>query len=267
MPSAGIVREAWRALARRWDISRRPLDSERLVAYLNPSGRELPPTMPTVGVSVGVLSQRSEWEAATAEVLRLGLPRHVDPQKNWDTIGALRLILATAPKTAKVLDAGGEFYSTLLPSLFLYGYSDLHCINLAFKRQVRRGPITYDRGDVTATPFVNASLDAMACLSVIEHGVDPARFFQESARILKKGGLLILSTDYWHDGVDTSRRQAFGEAVHVFTYPEIQNLIALALEEGFELLSPFNGRCVEKAVRWADLDLEYTFAILSFKRT
>ena len=49
-----------------------------------------------------------------------------------------------------ILDAGAEIYSNVLPALFLYGYRDLHGINLGFSDPTRRGPIRYIPGDPDA---------------------------------------------------------------------------------------------------------------------
>jgi len=70
------------------------------------------------------------------------------------------------------IDAGAELFSSLLPCLYLYGYTDLHGINLIFKRPERRGSIVYEYGDITNTKFPSEFFDAVACLSVLEHGVN-----------------------------------------------------------------------------------------------
>ena len=43
-------------------------------------------------------------------------------------------------------------------------------------------------------PFENESFDAVVCLEGIEHIFHPEKLFAELARVLKKGGLLIIST-------------------------------------------------------------------------
>jgi len=41
--------------------------------------------------------------------------------------------------------------------------------------------------------------DYITSLSVIEHGVNIQNYFKEMNRILKKGGVLLTSSDYWPD--------------------------------------------------------------------
>lgn len=54
--------------------------------------------------------------------------------------------------------------------------------------------VSFEVGDLTAIPFPGRSFDVVAALQVIEHLERPREFLDECARVLKPGGLLILST-------------------------------------------------------------------------
>jgi 2-polyprenyl-3-methyl-5-hydroxy-6-metoxy-1,4-benzoquinol methylase len=83
-------------------------------------------------------------------------------------------------------------------------------------------------GDITHTEYDAATFDAITCLSVIEHGVDLDAYFREMSRILKPGGILITSTDYWQAPIDTKGQEMYGVPIHVFTQQEIRHAIELA---------------------------------------
>jgi SAM-dependent methyltransferase len=218
----------------------------------------------------GVLQSRAEWQAATERGKRLHLPLHRSPEKNWDHLAAAEAIASHTPATARVLDAGAEFYSNVLPTLFLLGYRELYGMNLGFTDRARRGPIRYLPGDITRTGFADGFFDAIACMSVIEHGVPLEPYFREMHRLLKPGGLLITSTDYFPEPVDVAgeagKKMAHGAAVKIFTRGEAEAMIALAKACGFETTAEIELNCGAPAVRWDLYDMEFTFLIFTLRK-
>jgi hypothetical protein len=89
-------------------------------------------------------------------------------------------------------------------------------------------------------------------------------FLSESARVLKPGGHLFVSTDYWCEDVDTKGQEAFGVPVKVFTRDEIEALIRMARDVGLVPTSPPDLTCKDKTVSWIGMD--YTFVSLMFKK-
>jgi SAM-dependent methyltransferase len=165
-----------------------------------------------------------------------------------------------------LLDAGAARYSSILPWLYLYGLRQLVGTNLEFARHTRHGPVRFEPGDVTASPFRDGWFDAITCMSVIEHGVPVERFAAESARLLRPGGLLVLSTDYDQDPPDTAGRTAYGVPVKVFGPTDIVQLVKVADTYGLELLGELQLRHEERPVSWKRAGLDFTFIRLAFVR-
>ena len=210
-----------------------------------------------------VLKTRQEWENAVGQVKNLGIPPHPVSSKNWDHLAALDCILKRTDCAAHVLDAGPELGSTILPWLFLYGYRHLTGINLTFDHPIRRGPIRYEYGDITQTKFKANTFDAVTCLSVVEHGVNLQAYFKEVSRILKPKGVLITSTDYYVEPIDTKGQMAYGVPIHIFSKDEIVEALSIAKEFGLELTGDISLDCQDKTVRWKEFDLYYTFLIFT----
>lgn len=214
-----------------------------------------------------VLKSGEEVQESFEQVQRLGLPPASDLPKNWDSLAALDLILQKTDTRSPIFDAGGEWYSVILPWLCLYGYKNLTVGNLVFDKKIRRGTVVYEHSDITRTKFSSGSFDAVTCLSVIEHGVDLNAYFKEMSRIIRDGGILITSTDYYDTPIDTKGQEAYGVPIHIFTRDEINRAFELAARYGFSLMSPIELRSPEKVVHWEQHDLRYTFVIFSLQKS
>jgi SAM-dependent methyltransferase len=232
--------------------------------------------VPTSVPPTGVLRTRAEWEKAVAEARLLRLPLHRDRPKNWDALGAVAAVLTLADdgsRAARVMDAGSARYSPVLPWLRLYGLGSepgsLLGINLEFGERTLRDGVEFRYGDVTATGLGDGSLDAVTCMSVIEHGVPVEPFLAETARVLRPGGVLCVSTDYDQNPPDTAGLTAYGTPVRIFDPAQIRELVAAADRVGLELVGELTDGALahrERPVRWARLGLDYTFVLLTFRR-
>ena len=168
--------------------------------------RHRTPPLPTPVKPTDVLATAAQWQASTAEAKKLGLILHHDGPKNWDALGAVSTVLHELGTDIRVLDAGAARYSNVLPSLALYGVRDLVGNNLEFDRTHSHGKVRFEPGDATSMMYRDGWFDAVTCMSVIEHGVPIDEFFAESARVLRSGGLLIVSTDYAQNPPRTDHR-------------------------------------------------------------
>ncbi|WP_406831841.1 class I SAM-dependent methyltransferase [Pedococcus sp. KACC 23699] len=272
-PPGGLLlavakRGAERVLWARVALQRRA-ETRRGYAANRPVPRTVEPT--------AILRTRADWERAVAEGHRLRLPLHRDQPKNWDALGAVGAVLTLADdgtRSARVMDAGSARYSPVLPWLRLYGLGDqpgsLLGINLEFGDEVRRDGVVFRHGDVTATGLPDGSLDAITCMSVIEHGVPIEGFLSESARVLRPGGVLCVSTDYDQEPPDTTGRTAYGSEVKIFAPEDIRQLVATAERVGLELVGDLSTSDAlsheERPVHWDRVGLDYTFILLTFRR-
>ena len=223
--------------------------------------------LPRVSWMNTALKNQSQVDAGVAETARLRLPPCPDATKNWDTLAAIQEVLGRTDRHANVLDAGAELYSRFLPWLYLYGYRNLYGNNLVFKTPIRRGHIRYEPGDITRTRFEAGFFDAIACLSVIEHGVNLEAYFREMARILKPGAVLVTSTDYFETPTDTRGLSAYGVPIRIFTRDNLVEAIAIAERCGLRLTGPSDLSCQSRVVRWQQYGLEYTFAVFAMTKT
>lgn len=226
---------------------------------------------------IKVLQDWQEVGEVALALQREGLLTHHTVQKNWDHF-LLREALSETSKDAKILDLGcGEGYT--LKFLQSLGFRNLHGIDLSFglklylKRlqKMRQSgtfkvPFHLHKGDITKTVFPDNSFEVAASVSVIEHGVNVEAFFTETFRILKPGGLLFLTTDYWEEKLTTDDTiRAFGMPWQIFSRAEIAEKIEFAQSIGFNLQETSIPACAEKTVCWQGKD--YTFVALMFRKS
>lgn len=209
---------------------------------------------------------QTQADVAYAEALlrEAALPLHGDWVKNWDNYLVIADALLHTDPHAPVLDAGADMDSPFLRGLAQNGFTDLTGINLLFDQPVARDGVQYQYGDITQTDFADQSFAYVACISVIEHGVDAATFFAEMARILRPGGRLFVSTDYWPYALTTEGRTAFDVPVKIFDHFEIAQMTETARAVGLAVTSGVHLGCTDRVVNWIGLD--YTFINLVFDR-
>jgi glycosyltransferase involved in cell wall biosynthesis len=218
----------------------------------------------TAETNSALRNDRAVAEARLATVMA-HLPLHPDAPKAWDNFLALFHTAATTEPNVPVLDAGACRESAYLPGLRKLGYTNLTGINLSEREAETVEGICYRFGDITNTNYPADHFGFVACLSVIEHGVDCRLFFKEMARILRPGGHLFVSMDYWQDHIDVGDRQAFGVPVKIFAPGEVTDLVEYASNLGLALVGDMNLTCEQRVINW--LGLDYTFCNLFFRRS
>lgn len=227
--------------------------------------------LPAYTWAVAELNSPLQTKKSVDESVRLldtlGLPHHCDRPKNWDNLIALAYAAMHVEVDGLILDAGAGDGSAFLPGLRRLGFRNLVGCNLDIRGQAYVDGIAYEYGNIESLRFAANSLSFIGCFSVIEHGVDIGKFLAESARVLKPGGCLFISTDYWSMPVDTGNQMAFGAPVRVFDANDICHMINIAAP--LDLRLTWGGlpdlSCNERVIEW--LGMRYTFLNLLFWKT
>ena len=134
------------------------------------------------------------------------------------------------------------------PLFSLQGKSvvDLGCGDRYLQPQIEQGGASYNGFDVEDADLLqdrvgmeDESVDLVLSYSVIEHLTDPSNFLQESYRILKPRGYMIIETPNWQ----YSYSSFYNDYTHVKPYTPA-SLSSLASDFNFEVLGCYpNLRC------------------------
>lgn len=114
----------------------------------------------------------------------------------------LRNRLSTLPAGAFILDAGaGELRNKSLCERLVYVSQDFcQYEGVGDGKGLQTGEWNTSRidivSDIVNIPVENASFDAILCSEVLEHIPDPVKALDEFARVLKPGGILILTAPF-----------------------------------------------------------------------
>jgi len=121
--------------------------------------------------------------------------------------------------------------------------------------------------NLEATNYRENTFDFVSSLSVIEHGVDIHKYFEEMSRILKKDGLLLTSTDYWPEKtINTKCVLSKGTPDKIFDRSEIEAAVVIAEKYGLKLIEPIDYNFMNKVVHWSKTGLDYTFIFFAMKK-
>ena len=234
-----------------------------------------------------VLKNLSEVNYAIERLDALGVFPHPDKVKSWDTYKMVDMI-SKADRRSFILDVGCNG-CPILSILKRLGFQNLYGCDLFLKKiPSTLTEIVYplyrpiiemyeDKAfnisiqNLEKTNFQDKMFDYITSLSVIEHGVNIQNYFKEMNRIMKKGGILLTSTDYWPDkilNIIKTKHNHRNDPDNVFSKEEIEKDVLKAAElNDLILTEPIDFSFENKVVHYNVTGLDYTFIFFALKKT
>ena len=226
---------------------------------------------------INVLQDWAEIGVATKYLGKKDWPKHNSAEKNWDFYQLCRLVESMPPQSRMIdLGCGDAFTLRLLSAL---GFKNIYGIDLSiscmarlrqfikmWRSQSLQVPFHLRKADMTRTGFSDGYFDLASCISVIEHGGDLEKFLAEARRILKPGGFLFITTDYWQEEIKIdSDLHPYHLPWKIFSQKDIESFVGQAADFGFSLYEEMTiPACAEKCAAWNGQ--EYTFINLILKK-
>lgn len=168
----------------------------------------------------------------TARLKELGLLRSLslgDTLKSWDVFRTVKFLEQTLAYDAAILDIGC-FCSEVLLSLQAAGFNNLtgNDLNPEIATMPQLPEIQYRQENFLQSSLLDGSFEAITSISVLEHGFNGPAYLGEMSRLLKPGGYLLTSFDYWPEKIDTGDTTFFDMSWTLFSRQEILDFVQLA---------------------------------------
>lgn len=161
------------------------------------------------------------------------------------------IFLSRIPQGSRVLDAGcgRSLFTEIRPRWpFMIVAADVDHALLR-ERRAEFGDVHWAVAPATPLAFVDRAFDAVFAGELIEHLADPRQALAEFRRVLKPGGLLVLTTPNRRrlaNVVDGSERPYSPDHLSELSYDEVESMLG---QEGFEVVES-TGLHLELLLNW-----------------
>ncbi|MEK6579014.1 MAG: methyltransferase domain-containing protein [Bdellovibrionota bacterium] len=209
------------------------------------------------------------WLFKTLYRLRFRTPAPaVAFNKSWDILTLLETIQRYCPEPASQIFDMGSYNSEAPLALWSAKYRNIRAADFnPLGRSINwyGNRIQFKCENFYEPDIKPNSLDVITAVSVIEHGYDQKRLIQTINRLLKKGGIAILTTDYHQEKIRIAEDyRLFGLPYQIFSQQEIQSLLSDAVLAGLKPLGDLQWTPSQYPISF--LGNQMTFLLLALKK-
>ncbi|UOV07230.1 metalloregulator ArsR/SmtB family transcription factor [Pseudoxanthomonas sp. F37] len=148
----------------------------------------------------GVLANRAA-DQNWADSVAGDMERHYSPGRTWEALARTALPLLETGDVLDIASGDGVLAELLSPHAKRYICIDTSArVVAAAGERLRRFPnVEVREGDMHALPFKDASFDLVVLMHALTYSTKPAQAVAEAARVLRRGGRLLLSSLARHE--------------------------------------------------------------------
>ena len=169
----------------------------------------------------GVLANRAA-DQNWADSVAGDMERHYSPGLTWEALARTALPLLETGDVLDIASGDGVLAELLSPHAKRYICIDTSArVVAAAGERLRRFPnVEVREGDMHALPFKDASFDLVVLMHALTYSTKPAQAVAEAARVLRRGGRLLLSSLARHE--HRSVVEAYGHVNLGFSEKELR---------------------------------------------
>jgi ArsR family transcriptional regulator len=148
----------------------------------------------------GVLAMRAA-DQNWADSVAGDMERHYSPGRTWEALARTALPLLETGDVLDIASGDGVLAELLSPHAKRYVCIDTstRVVAAAGERLRRFANVEVREGDMHALPFNDASFDLVVLMHALTYAQKPAQAVAEAARVLRRGGRLLLSSLAKHE--------------------------------------------------------------------
>jgi hypothetical protein len=189
---------------------------------------------------------------------------HPIPHKNWHAMMCIHHATTCSSSSDLVLHVSSSWNHPFLDGMISSGYSNLVAFSITDDYLGSLGNVAYQHADCTSTVLMDSSVSFVSCCDAAEQGVDLSLLITEVSRILKPGGRMMISFDYWQDQPETRGMILKGSVPRITDRSMVSSFLEEAERHGMLLDGDVELYCKDPTVYWGDM--EYTVLSLLLRK-
>jgi ArsR family transcriptional regulator len=201
LKEAGLVRDRRAGVSAYYRFDEAVLDPAQRALWMSISNGSDDPLLRQDAERVpGVLAMRAA-DQNWADSVAGDMERHYSPGRTWEALARTALPLLEPGDVLDIASGDGVLAELLAPHSHRYVCVDASArvVAAAAERLRRFTNVQVREGDMHALPFADASFDLVVLMHALTYAAKPAQAVAEAARVLKRGGRLLLSSLARHE--------------------------------------------------------------------
>ena len=201
LKEAGLVRDRRSGVSAYYRFDDAALDPAQRSLWLSISQGSDDPLLRQDGERVpSVLAMRAA-DQNWADSVAGDMERHYSPGRTWEALARTALPLLAPGDVLDIASGDGVLAELLAPHAKRYVCIDSsqRVVAAAAERLRRYANVEVREGDMHALPFKPGSFDLVVLMHALTYAERPAQAVAEAARVLRRGGRLLLSSLACHE--------------------------------------------------------------------
>ena len=234
LKEAGLVRDRRAGVSAYYRFDDEGLEPAQLTLWLAMRDGSNDPLLNQDAARLPSVLSAREREQNWADSVAGDMERHYSPGRTWEALARSALPLLDPGDVLDIASGDGVLAELLAPHSDRYICLDAsrRVVNAATERLRVHPNVEVREGDMHALPFEDESFDLVVMMHALTYANRPAAAVAEAARVLRKGGRLLLSSLGKH--AHASAVAPFGHVNLGFTQKDLQKFIdkaGLALQD------------------------------------